>query len=171
MRDAIAWSYDLLTGEEQLLFRRLAVFVGGFTLEAARIVAGDGRDVMRGVSALVTHSLVSRAAGRDEESFTMLETIRAYALDQMAASGELNDIQQRRASWSLALVEAVEPEHIGSGPPSPDRLGPNRDNLRAALQWLREHGEIGTGLRLASTLWPLWLERGEISEGRAHLAA
>jgi predicted ATPase len=172
MRDAIAWSYDLLTRGEQMLFRRLAVFVGGFTLEAARIVAGDGQDVMRGVSALVTHSLVSRAAGRDEESFTMLETIRAYALEQLAASGELQEIQQRQASWSLAIVEAVEAEHIGPGPPSaPDRLGPNRDNLRAALQWLREHGGIGTGLRLASTLWPLWLERGEISEGRVHLTA
>jgi len=196
MRDTVAWSYDLLTPGEQRLFRRLSVFVGGFSLDAAVAAcagdepgAGNPRhppegaatlappgppsSVLDGVISLIDKSLVEPArepAG--EPRFTMLETLREYGLERLEASGERELIQERHAAWCLALVESVEAERIGLAPRTgADRLGPDRDNLRRALQWLRDRGEASTGLRLASALWPLWLERGEVSEGRAHLSA
>ena len=97
MRDAIAWSYELLAPEEQALFRRLAVFGGGFTLEAARAVAelrrwSGGLPVVDGVAALVDQSLVRRMESDGEPRFTMLETIREFGLDQLQACGEDDDV-------------------------------------------------------------------------------
>ncbi|MBA2468609.1 MAG: tetratricopeptide repeat protein, partial [Chloroflexia bacterium] len=196
MRDAVAWSYDLLTPGEQRLFRRLSVFVNGFTLGAAVAVgdedepgAGNQRQlldgdpafappgspssVLDGVISLIDKSLVEHAREPvGEPRFTMLETLREYGLERLEASGERDVTQRRHTAWCLALVESVEAERVGLAPPAGgDRLGPDRDNVRFALQWLRDRGEASTGLRLASALWPLWLERGEVSEGRAMLAA
>ena len=122
MRDAIAWSHDLLTASERALFRRLAVFAGGFTLEAAEAVAaGDaGTDgvlpsVLDGLASLVDKSLVRTVATADAEHelgdlrYGMLETIREYGLEQLAASGEDEATRRRHAAWCLALAEAADP--------------------------------------------------------------
>ena len=147
MRDAIAWSYDLLAPEEQALFRRLAVFVGGFTLEAAEAVVpsrASGRDVARRHRVAGRPEPACSAAGRDrtgEPRFGMLETIREYALEQLAASGEEEAIRRRHAAWCLALAE----EAPGTWTTRPRRLvaaaGRRTRNLRAALAWLDHHGE------------------------------
>lgn len=195
MRDTVAWSYDLLTPDEQRLFRRLSVFVGGFSLDAAVAVcageqpgAGNQRwlpdgdpacappdlptSVLDGVTSLIDKSLLEQAREPvDEPRFTMLDTLREYGLEQLEASGERDIIQERHAASCLALVESVEAERIGLTPPTGgNRLGPDRENVRAAVQWLSDRGEVNMGLRLASALWPLWLERGELTEGHVVLA-
>jgi predicted ATPase/DNA-binding CsgD family transcriptional regulator len=193
MRAAVAWSYDLLTPAKQRLFRRLSVFVDGFTLDAAVAAcagdeagAGNQRSVetpesappvsppsvLDGVISLIDKSLLDRAREPvNEPRFTMLETLREYALAQLEASDEMKLIRTRHATWCLALAESVEAERMGMTSTSIDRLGPDRDNLRAALQWLEDRCEVGIGLRLANALWPLWIDKGEVSEGRAILAA
>src|SRR5215218_9807001 len=112
MRDAIAWSYDLLTPEEQVLFRRLAVFARGFTLEAAEAVASGsdkpGIDPFESVASLTDKSLVRQEAGfGGEPRFTMLETVREFALEQLAASGEEDAVRERHAHWCLTLAAAA----------------------------------------------------------------
>jgi predicted ATPase len=102
MRDAIAWSYDLLRPDEQALFRRLAVFAGGFTLEAAAAVAGiqnDGGDLLETIGALVEASLVRAETVASEPRFGMFETIREYAWERLVASGEEEAAQERHARW------------------------------------------------------------------------
>ncbi|GIW04340.1 MAG: hypothetical protein KatS3mg059_0960 [Thermomicrobiales bacterium] len=187
MRDAIAWSYDLLDESEQRLFRDLSVFSGGFTLAAAEAVAGQEPGtthastdsvVLNGIVSLMDKSLLRRLDLPDDASsthasrFGMLETVREFAQEQREACGEAEAARAAHAAHFLALAEAVEAERIGFSPVRvAHRLGPERDNVRAALRWLREHGDIERGLRLASALWPLWLEHGDLSEGRAQLAA
>jgi predicted ATPase/DNA-binding CsgD family transcriptional regulator len=170
MRDAIAWSHNLLSPDEQALFRRLAVFVGGFTLEAAQSVTGEGEDVFAGICALVAASLaVPAEAVGDEPRFAMLETIREFALEQLAASGETADVRRRHAAFYLALAEAADAELTSSQQPVwLDRLEADRANLRAALGWAREE-DVTTGLRLAGALGRFWGMRGSVAEGRAHL--
>ena len=117
LRGAIAWSYDLLDGAEQRLFRRLGVFAGGATLAAIATVCapddapGSDLDLLDEVASLVTKSLLARIAGGDEEPrFAPLETIRDYALERLEASGEGDAVRHRHAGHYLALVEAVAPE-------------------------------------------------------------
>lgn len=165
LRDEIAWSYDLLKPDEQTLFRRLAVFVGGFTLEAAEMVSntnGDRTiDVFDGVVTLVNQNLLKQQVEqRDgEPSFGMLETIRDYGLEQLTASGEAEIIRQRHATFFLALAEATEPELLGARREwGLARLEVELDNLRTALSWSQtpsrqdggNRGEMG--LRLAGAL-------------------
>lgn len=164
LRDEIAWSYDLLTTDEQKLFRRLAVFVGGFTLEAAQAVGnaeGDlALDVLDGVATLVDQNLLKQVAQRDgEPRFGMLETIRDYGLAQLAANGEAAIIRQRHADFFLALAEATEPELCGARREQRlARLEGELDNLRAALTWsqtpaAQDGGNRDEmGLRLAGAL-------------------
>jgi predicted ATPase/DNA-binding CsgD family transcriptional regulator len=171
MRDAIAWSYDLLAPEEQALFRRLAVFVGGFDLAGAAAIADD-HDVLARVTALVTASLVrpddQTAAERDAAPrFTMLETIREFGLEQLALSGEEHDVRQAHADHFDAVVEAVTP--TPRWPATTERIrltDVEKDNLRAALAWLDRVGEIERYLRLLTRLFPLWIPLGHIDEGR-----
>ncbi|MGI8477922.1 MAG: ATP-binding protein, partial [Thermomicrobiales bacterium] len=186
MRDAIAWSYDLLAEEEQALFRWLSIFVDGFTLEAAEAVAGaaDGRslsesmrsdprrDTLDGLAELIDHSLLSHAADdAGEPRYVMLETIREYAMERLDDAGEAATIRDVHAAWCMTLADQVEAGRIGLGPPRrAARLRAERENLRAALRWLEECGDVDLGLRLAGALWPLWLEQGDLTEGRAHLA-
>jgi predicted ATPase/DNA-binding XRE family transcriptional regulator len=175
MRDAIAWSYDLLSGPEQALFRQLSVFVGGATLDAAAAVcsAGLGLETLSGVMAA---SLLRRtdAAGSTadgdadgEARLTMLETIGEYGREQLLAHGEAGATRRRHATYFAALAERVAPELAG-----PDavawlaRLDAEHDNLRAALGWAREAGQQAVMLRLAGALGRYWLQRGHLSEGR-----
>lgn len=182
LRQAIAWSYDLLSAEEQRLFRRVAVFVGGCTLAAVEAVAGapesaGGREadaVLTGMASLVDKSLLRHDEGPDdgEPRFAMLETVREYALECLAESGEADGLHARHADCYLALAEEAEPGLIGPRQAVwLDRLQQEHDNLRAALRWLVEQGPADHGLRLAAALRRFWRARGYITEGRERLAA
>jgi predicted ATPase/DNA-binding CsgD family transcriptional regulator len=178
MRDAIAWSYDLLTEDEQRLFRRLAVFVGGFTLAAAETVAADGLDqfdVIAAVGSLVERSLLRRmddpspATELDEElepRFGMLETIREFGLEQLAAGGEEAAVTERHVAWCLCLAEQAERAYWGTEQGIwHARLRREIDNVRAALRWAEAHGDDQTILHLAGLLGIFWQMNGHAMEG------
>jgi predicted ATPase/transcriptional regulator with XRE-family HTH domain len=191
MRDAIAWSYELLDEPEQALFRRMCVFVGGCTLEAAETICADGddgMDVLDGVASLVASSLLrpreAPAAGDGAASptdgdddvlpaaprLTMLETIREYGTELLAERSETGEIGRRHAAYYLALAEEAGPALTGPAAVAwLARLDAEHDNLRAALRWAREQDDGGAELRLAAALWPFWRQRGHLSEGRRWL--
>jgi predicted ATPase/class 3 adenylate cyclase len=170
LRDAIAWSYDLLTSDEQTLFRRLTVFAGGFSMEAAEAVANpEGElNVLDGLDRLSEQSLL-RSAGTDgEPRFAMLETIREYGLEQLATHGE-EATMRAHAEFFLALAEEAEPELTGSEQAEwLDRLETEHDNLRAVLAWSDQH-DRALALRLVVALRWFWVFHGHLSEGRAWL--
>ncbi|RIK44547.1 MAG: hypothetical protein DCC55_01935 [Chloroflexi bacterium] len=183
LRAEIAWSYDLLTANEQALFRRLAVFVGGFTLEAAQAVgnaAGDlGVDVLEGVASLTDKNLLRQVEGRDSEPrFGMLETIREYGLEQLEASGEAESIRRQHAAVFLALAEVTEPDLLGPRREQAlARLEAELDNLRAALLWSQplsapdDLNRANVGLRLAGALAWFWFFGNHVSEARSWFAS
>jgi non-specific serine/threonine protein kinase len=158
-----------------VLFRRLAVFVGGGTLEAAEAVcaAPEGvaplaLDLLEGLTTLVDHSLVQPREEGGEPRFGMLQVIREYALERMEASGEAEALRRAHAAAVLALAEKAEPELTGPAAGAwLDRLEREHDNLRATLGWAREQGEAETGLRLVAALRLFWMGRGYLREGRA----
>jgi predicted ATPase/DNA-binding SARP family transcriptional activator len=175
LRATIDWSYNLLTAAEQTLFARLGVFVGGCTLEAAEVVCNSNIGleiaVLDGLAALVDKSLLQREEEPGSElRFTMLETIREYALEQLVTHGELAGAQQQHASYYLGLGELAE-----TGLSGPEQmvwlaqLECEYTNLRAVLQWAVEHGAVETGLSLAAALRLLWSECGHVAEGRKWL--
>jgi predicted ATPase len=175
LRGTIAWSHDLLGPGEQVLFARLGVFRGGWMLEAAEAVCGAPGDiastVLEGLRALVTQSLVQVDEQVDgEPRFVMLETIREYARERLAASGEEATLHRAHAAYYLSVAEEAEPALVG---PEPGRwlarLEREHDNLRAALRWAEDSGEIVVALRLAGALARFWYLRGHLSEGRGWL--
>jgi predicted ATPase/DNA-binding XRE family transcriptional regulator len=175
LRDTIAWSYDLLSPKEQVLFQRLAVFVGGWTLAAAEAVTNpDGTlDVLAGIGALVDWSLVRQSDKVDEEPrFTMLETIREYALEQLGQRpDEAEAIQRAHAAYFAELSLALWPE-ISAGVPAAMRcMRAEEDNLRAMLETLLNSGDTETALRVAgSSLSVYWAAAGgQFSAARAWL--
>ncbi len=187
LRDTVGWSHDLLAEEEATLFRRLAVFASGFTLEAAAAVGdpdgGLGLDVWEGVAALVDHSLLQGAAGpAAEPRFEMLQTVRDFGLEQLAASGEEAPVRRAHAVWYLALAETATPRRSGAPHLWLERLDAERDNLRAALDWATtaDAGQLPSSsgapspaevaLRLAGALAWWWRTAGRLTEGRAWLA-
>jgi non-specific serine/threonine protein kinase len=175
MRDAIAWSYDLLSDEEQALFRRLAVFVGGWTLEAAEAVGSAGDDSTLGVlerlASLADKSLLREEDGPGgEPRFLMLETVREYGLERLANSGEEVAGRAAHADYFLALAERIAP--LLRGVEARARFaGLEREhgNLRAALAWFAARGEGKALLRLAADLGYFWTMRGHWTEGNAWL--
>ena len=176
LRAAIEWSHELLDPDEQSLFAHLAVFAGGCTLEAAEAVCGahGGHeiDVLDGLDSLSQKSLLRPEEGSEGWTrFTMLETIREYALERLDASGEADSLRQAHARFFLDLAEAAEPQL--TGPDQVlwlDRLGTEHDNLRAALGWLERSSEREPWLRLSGALWRFWWVRGHMTEGRGWLA-
>jgi len=176
LRDAIAWSYDLLDAGEQALFCRLSVFVGGCTLEAAEAVCNLDQDlpfdILDGLAALLDHSLLQQELGSDgRPRFTMLETIREYAREQLVASGELAEVQRHHSKYYVMLAQRAEPG-LQSAQQAMwlSQLDPEYDNLRLALGWSLElSGDICTGLELAAALGNFWNIRGNMSEGRRWL--
>ena len=173
LRDTIAWSDDLLDAEEQRLFRQLAVFNGGCTVEAAAVVCAgsEGDDVWEGFLALISASLLRQETGTDEAPrYVMLETIHEYAAERLAAHGERETLRRGHAEFFLALAEEAEPHLYG-----PEeaiwlaRLEREHDNLRAALSWALEASEVETGLRLATALKRFWQTRGYLAEGQRWL--
>ena len=172
LQGAIAWSYDLLSPDEQALFRRLSIFGGGATLEAIEAVAaGDelGLDVVEGLERLTEHSLVRPTEDAGEPRFGMLETIREYGLELLETAGEAREAHQRHAAYFLALAEAAEPEMRGAGQGMwQKRLEAEHDNLRAALGWSMVH-DPPTALRIAGALRYFWYLEASITEGRTWL--
>src|SRR5947209_1862334 len=179
LRNLLAWSYDLLDGKEQQLFGRLSVFVGGGTLEAVEGLSTALGDlpayVLDGLTSLIDKSLLRQTEQEGQEPrLLMLETIREYGLEVLAASGEMESTRRAHATYYLALAELAELE-LG-GPQQGvwlDRLEREHDNLRAALQWTIEQGEAGgsmeMALRLGGALRRFWWGRGHWSEGRNFL--
>ena len=172
LRNTIAWSHDLLASEDQILFRRLAVFAGGAALEAAEAVANPERalNVFGGLDRLVEQSLLRSGAGpNDEPRFTMLETIREYGLERLEQSGEAEATRRAHAGFFVALAEEAEP--LLTGPEQGkwlERLEAEHDNLRAALGWTLAH-DAQTALRLAGSLSWFWRYHAHITEGRSWL--
>jgi predicted ATPase/DNA-binding SARP family transcriptional activator len=170
LRATIAWSYDLLNAEMQVLFARLAVFRGGCTAEAVVALGAEPASL----DALIDKSLVAVVEGPgDERRFTMLETIREYAQEQLEARGEAAAVARRHAAWFLSIAEAAEPHLSGSRDERGwwARLRTEEDNLRAALQWALDTGKPESGLRLAGALWQFWDLNNNYAEGRAWLTA
>ncbi|HET7091919.1 MAG TPA: tetratricopeptide repeat protein, partial [Thermomicrobiales bacterium] len=175
MRAAIAWSYDLLDAAEQRRFARASIFAGGGTLDAFAAVAEEGGEplaVLDALTSLADKSLLRLSDDGDEPRLAMLETIRDFGRERLAELGEGDELGRRHAAYYLALAEAAEPALAGRGQTQGlDRLERDRANVRAALEWLRDHGETEAGLRLGGALWRFWWLRGDIGEGRAHLEA
>ena len=168
MRDAIAWSYDLLALPEQRLFQVVSLFVGGCTAESAAHVLGnevDGPGLLPSLAALAHRSLLQVDA--DDQlgpRFYPFETIREFGLEQLGDAGSL---RERHAEYFLDLVERTGAA-IDAGKSSSwgDRLEREHGNLRSALRWALDSGNRATAVRLAAELWPFWAERGHLGEGR-----
>lgn len=198
LRHAIDWSHDLLDDPARALYRRLSVFVGGCSLAGVEAVCDLGQAGVQGagesgtsctpaslashpggahpplldtLTTLVHHQLVRMEDGPDgEPRFGMLETIREYATEQLAASGEVEALRQRHAAFFLSLAERVESQLLGPEQAAGlDHLARELGNLRAALRWAAEIGAAETGLRLAGALARFWWLQGYLSEGRGYL--
>ncbi len=167
LRDTIAWSHDLLSAEERVLFRRLGVFAGGWTFEAAEAVANaDGTlDVFSGITSLVDKSLVRQSEqGEDEPRFTMLETIREFGLERLAASGEESSVRDAHAAVFRVLGEDCQRDYAGRAAQWLAQLVADADNVRAALAWADRTNDRETGLALALALGYLAMHRGGLAE-------
>ncbi|HEX6506940.1 MAG TPA: LuxR C-terminal-related transcriptional regulator, partial [Chloroflexota bacterium] len=172
LRSAIAWSYDLLTDHEQILFRRLGIFVGGFTLEAAEAITADAPqqaiDVLEGLASLVDKSLVlSLEDGEGGHWFRMLESVREFALEQVTRCDDGEALGRGYALYFLGLAERAAPKLVGRTQRAWFlRLEQELGNLRAALRWLLDHGEDALALRLAAALGYFREVRGYLREGQ-----
>lgn len=174
LRDAIAWSYDLLDEDEAKLFRSLSVFVGGCSMKAAEAVCNaDGTvGIMNGVESLVAKNLLRTVETKGESRVLMLETIREFALERLAVSDEETDAQRTCADYFVELAVNAEPAFFGPQEASQmQRLDRELGNLRATLGYLRDHGETEKALRMGGALRRFWLMRGYLSEGRMWLNA
>jgi predicted ATPase/DNA-binding CsgD family transcriptional regulator len=174
LRATMDWSHDLLSDSERVLFRRLSVFVGGFTLEAAeQVCAGEGierDDVLDLLSRLVDKSLVVVEERGGEARYKLLETVRQYGAEKLKESTEeATTTKRRHALFFLKLVEEAEPYMLEPQQVTwMDRLDLEHNNLRAALEWLRQE-EAEQGLRLAGALRRFWWSRAYYTEARAWL--
>ena len=191
LRDAIAWSHDLLSAEEHALFRRLSVFVGGFTLDAAEaVVGGQGYrpegdspfalspsfSVLDGIFSLVDKSLLRRVDGPDEDGtdiprFAFLETVREFGQEQLALHGETDEIRLRQAQWCRDLLQQTwtAPSADPIPPDVLDRVDADLGNLREALVWFEASGDAASLLTLTGLIAPFWVLRSYRSEGRSWL--
>src|SRR5215212_1192477 len=175
LRDTIAWSHDLLPPPEKSLFRRLSVFVGGWTIEAAEAVAavdaGETVDAVQGLGSLIDQSLVEEwpppEALADEPRYGMLETIREFAMEQLAVSEEIVQAERAFEAFLIARAEAAEDGLQGSDQRLwLDRLEAEHDNIRAALGRALERNDGAVALRLALRLREFWWIHGYWREGR-----
>jgi len=170
LRNTVDWSYGLLNGAEQTLFRRLSVFTGGCTLEAAEAVCdtkGDlGLDVLDGMASLVDKSLAQQVEEADKETrFIMLSTIREYALECLAESNDEPATRRAHAAYYLVLAEEGA-EDIAAQPEWLDRFEVEHENFRLAIDYLLETGDAEWGLRLGAALFRFWETREHLTEGR-----
>lgn len=173
LRNAIAWSYDLLSEGEQMLFKRLGVFVGGCALSAVQAVCNARGDlpvsVLTGIESLLDKSLLRQDWIQDHEPrFIMLETILEYARERLEESSEADEVRRLHAEYYLALAEATNPQLAGTEQKLwSDRLEREHDNLRAALQWSQlSSGGVEVGLRMLAALVLFWEMHSHFTEGR-----
>lgn len=169
LRAAIDWSYGLLAEDERVLFRRLSLFAGGWTLEAAELICTDENleqdDIFAVLSHLVDKSLINVETKNGTSRFQMLETIREYAREKLSDSGENKIVHRSHLDFFTHWMEQVEPKLHGPEQISwLDQTETEYDNLRVALQWATNH-DVETGLRLAGSLGWFWFVRGYPSEG------
>ena len=171
LRATLDWSHNLLSEVERALFRRLSVFAGGWTLEAAEAVcSGEGiehGEVLDLLERLVDKSLVVvQASSGGAARYRMLEPIRQYARDKLEESGEAEELRSSHATFYLVLAEEAEPGLAGAQQSTwVERLEGEHDNLREALAWILEWGKAELGLRFGGALWRFWHARGYLSEG------
>jgi predicted ATPase len=175
LRAALDWGYDLLTEDERAMFRRVAVFAGGFTLEAAEGVCADGvidaADVLDLLARLVDKSFVVVEPQAATVRYRLLDTVREYGLERLREAGEEEAVRERHRVCFLELAERAEMELQGPNQKEwLDQLETDHDNLRAALEWSRASPDrVNAGLRLAGALWWFWEVRGYWDEGRRWL--
>ncbi len=174
LQAAFDWSYDLLSEPERVLFRRLGVFSGGWTLETAeQVCAREGialEDVLDLLSSLVDKSLVTAEERDGAVRYRLLETMRQYALDRLERGGEAEALRRQHAQYFLALAEQAEPQLSGAGQLHwVERLEVEHDNLRAALRWCVHGRDAERGLRFGAALWRFWRIHGHLTEGRDRL--
>jgi predicted ATPase/DNA-binding SARP family transcriptional activator len=172
LQEAMDWSYELLSEQEQILLARLSVFVGAFSIAAVAVVCmeGDEERALELVERLVDASLVVAEERGTEMTYRLLETVRQYAAERLEERGEADDLQRRHGEYFLALAESARPVRRTLGP-WVEAIAPAQDNLRAVLAWSRDYDEGHVLLRLAGEIWRLWWVRGELSEGRNWLEA
>jgi predicted ATPase/DNA-binding SARP family transcriptional activator len=169
LRATIDWSHDLLGGEERVLFRRLAVFAGGFGLEAAEAVGAGGAIPARRVADLVARLVDKSLLGADDGRFRYVDTIRQFAEERLGASGERGVVAGRHLEWCLALARDHDPM-TATGGRSLRALEDEHDNLRGALTYALRH-DPQAALALATHLWRFWLDRSWFVEGTAWMDA
>jgi predicted ATPase/class 3 adenylate cyclase/DNA-binding CsgD family transcriptional regulator len=171
LRASVEWSHELLTATERILFRRLAVFLGGFDLDAARAVAGDvdveRYQVLDQLTLLVDKSLVVAENTSGPTRYRLLETVRQYALEKLGESGETDTVRARHRDHYTAMAALLDSPGRGDYERRLEQAEIEIDNLRAAFGWNLENSDDEQALALASSLQPLWLTRGHILEGRA----
>ena len=178
LRATIEWSHEMLSAAEKVLFRRLSVFAGGWTLEAGTSICADhGSDILDTLAQLVNKSLVVVERQPDTEvRYTMLETIREFAREQLRAADELDSMRARHFDYFFEMVQQAEPR-LFAAESSIDWAESEIDNMRAALAWALEKDSdgafsqerTGRGLDLMLHVWPLWLQRGYTLEGKEWL--
>jgi predicted ATPase/class 3 adenylate cyclase len=176
LRAAIDWSHDLLSDPERIVLRRLAVFAGGCTVEAAEAVCGgdgiDTAEVLDLLLRLVDKSLVVAEEEEGKARYRMLETVQQYGRERLREAGEVEAVRRRHRDWYLELAERAEPRLLGEEQAAwLDRLEQEHANLRAALTWSVESGGTEAALRLVGALWRFWAVRGYFEEARGYLEA
>jgi len=175
LRASVDWSHALLTQPERVLFRRLAVFLGGFDLDGAQAVAGGGDveryQVLDLLTLLVDKSLVVAEEGRRATRYRMLETVRQYAQEKLGESGEGDVIRTQHRDFYVAMAAHLEPWGRKDNDWRIEQAQTEIDNLRAAFTWSRERGDIALALQFASSMQPLWAASRRIQEGLSWLNA
>jgi predicted ATPase/class 3 adenylate cyclase/DNA-binding CsgD family transcriptional regulator len=171
LRASVDWSHALLTETERVLFRRLAVFLGGFDLDAAQAVTGaDGVEryqVLDQLTLLVDKSLVFAENSSGRTRYRLLETVRQYALEKLGESGEADAVRSRHCDYYTSMAALLDAPARTDYQQRLDQMEVEMDNLRSALGWDLEESDTERALSLASSLQPLWLTRGRMLEGRA----
>jgi predicted ATPase/class 3 adenylate cyclase/DNA-binding CsgD family transcriptional regulator len=173
LRASVDWSHALLSEPERVLFRRLAVFLSGFDLDAAQAVAGDGDmqrfQVLDLLTLLVDKSLVVAETTSGRTRYRLLETVRQYALEKLGESGEANAVRTRHRDHYTAMAALLDTPGLADYEQRVEQTETEIDNLRAAFGWSRESSDTELALAVASSLQPLWLARGRVREGRTWL--
>ncbi len=169
LRASVDWSHALLTQPERVLFRGLAVFVGGFDLDAAQAVAGDDEvehyQVLDLLTLLVDKSLVVADDSAGRTRYRLLETVRQYAQEKLGESGEADAVRSRHRDYYTALAALLDAQAGHDYERRIEQAETEFDNLRAAFGWSREHSDVELALALACSLQPLWQARGRLREG------
>ena len=171
LRASVDWSHALLTDTERILFRRLAVFLGGFDLDAAQTIAGsDGvarYQVLDQLSLLVDKSLVVAESTSGPTRYRLLETVRQYAMEKLGESGEADAVRSRHCDHYTAMAALLDAPARTDYGQRLEQVAVEMDNLRSALGWKLENSDTEGALSLASSLQPLWMTRGRMLEGGA----